>query len=195
MAAGKKNATRLGAAIVFVDEAGFLMAPLVRRSWAPRGQTPVLRQRGRSRRKVSVIAALVISPKRKRVRACFGLLPDANFDGESVLAFLRELRCNLRVPMVLVWDRLKAHIGEPVAGWIVRHRDSVRASLLPPYAPELNPVETLWAHAKTNAMANFAARDLDELMAQTHVSTLLIADDEALLRSFLKHGPLFLRLR
>src|SRR6266496_6547980 len=91
MAAGKKNATRLGAAIVFVDEAGFLMAPLVRRSWAPRGQTPVLRQRGRSRRKVSVVAASLNTTKRKRVRACFGLLPDANFDGESVLAFLREI--------------------------------------------------------------------------------------------------------
>ncbi len=171
------------------------MAPLVRRSWAPRAHTPVLMQRGRSRRKVSVIAALVISPKRRRVRAFFGLLPDANFDGASVLAFLRELKRSLRVPMTLVWDRLQAHLGEPVAGWLVRHRDSVRAKLLPPYAPELNPVEMIWAHAKTNAMANFAPHDLDELLAQTHVTTLLIADDKALLRSFLKHSPLSLRLK
>lgn len=171
------------------------MAPLVRRTWAPCGQTPVLMQRGRSRRKVSVIAALVISPKRKRVRAFFGLLPDANYDGEAVLAFVRDLKRNLRVPMTLIWDRLKAHIGEPVAGWLLRHRDSVRANLLPPYAPDLNPVETIWAHAKTNPLANFAPLDLDELLAQTHVSTLLIADDEALLRSFLKHCPLSLRLR
>jgi hypothetical protein len=33
------------------------------------------------------------------------------------------------------------------------------------------------------------------LMTQTQVSTLLIADDEVLLRSFLKHRPLSLRLK
>lgn len=171
------------------------MAPLVRRSWAPRGHTPVLLQRGRSRRKVSVIAALTISPKRHRVRAYFGLLPDANFDGESVRAFLRELRRSLRVPMVLVWDRLKAHIGEPVAGWIVRHRAQVGAILLPPYAPELNPVELIWGHAKSNLLANFAPIELQELLAQTQVATLSIGDDESLLRSFIKHCPLSLRLK
>jgi len=86
-------------------------APLVRRTWAPRGHTPVLMQRGRSRRKVSVIGALVISPRRRRVRAYFGLLPDANFDGESILAFVVQLCRALRVPIALIWDRLGAHIG------------------------------------------------------------------------------------
>lgn len=124
------------------------MAPLVRRPWAPRGQTPVLMQRGRSRRKVSAIGALVISPQRRRVRAHFGLLPDANFDGPEILAFLRQLRRTLGGSIVVVWDRLKAHIGEPIAAWLIRHRRTVRAYLLPPYAPELNPVELIWGHSK-----------------------------------------------
>jgi transposase len=171
------------------------MAPLVRRSWAPRGHTPVLMQRGRSRRKVSVIGALVISPRRRRVRAYFGLLPDANFDGESILAFLKQLRRALGVPMALIWDRLGAHLGEPVAPWLVRNRHRVRAHLLPPYAPELNPVELIWGHAKSNPLANFAPLELEELLAQTQVTTLAIGDDEALLRSFIKHCPLSLRLR
>ena len=46
----------------------------------------------------------------------------------------------LRVPIALIWDRLGAHIGEPLAPWLVRNRHRVRAHLLPPYAPELNPV-------------------------------------------------------
>ena len=171
------------------------MAPLVRRTWARRGHTPVLRQRGRSRRKVSVIGALVISPRRRRVRAYFGLLPDANFDGESILAFLLQLRRALRVPIALIWDRLGAHIGAPVAAWLVRHRHRVRAHLLPPYAPELNPVELIWAHAKSNPLANFAPSELDELLAQAQVVTLALGDDEPLLRSFLKHCPLSLRLK
>ena len=171
------------------------MAPLVRRTWAPRGHTPVLMQRGRSRRKVSVIGALVISPRRRRVRAYFGLLPDANFDGESILAFVMQLRRALHVPMALIWDRLGAHIGAPVAAWLVRNRPRVSAHLLPPYAPELNPVELIWGHTKSNALANFAPSELDELLAQTQVATLAIGDDEPLLRSFIKHCPLSLRLK
>ncbi|HZP91917.1 MAG TPA: transposase [Burkholderiales bacterium] len=171
------------------------MAPLVRRTWAPRGRTPVLTQRGRSRRKVSVIGALVISPRLERVRAYFGLLPEANFDGESILAFVRQLRRALRVPLALLWDRLGAHIGEPVAPWLARNRRSVRAHLLPPYAPELNPVELIWGHTKSNPLANFAPREFEDLVAQTQLATLAIGDDEPLLRSFLKHCPLSLRLK
>ena len=98
-------------------------------------------QRGGSRRKVSVIGALVISPRRRRVRAYFGFLPDANFDGASILAFLRQLCRALRAAIVLIWDRLAAHIGEPFAAWLMRNRHRVRAHLLPPYAPELNLAE------------------------------------------------------
>ncbi len=171
------------------------MAPLVRRTWAPRGHTPVLLQRGRSRRKVSVIGALVISPRRRRVRAYFGLLPDANFDGAAILAFLMQLCRALRVPIALIWDRLSAHIGAPVAPWLARNRHRVRAHLLPPYAPELNPVELIWGHTKCNPLANFAPSELHELLDQTQVATLAIGDDQPLLRSFIKHCPLSLRLK
>jgi putative transposase len=195
VAAGKKNAARQGAAIVFIDEAGFLMGPLVRRSWSPRGHTPVLMQRGRSRRKVSVIGALVISPRRRRVRGYFGVLPDANFDGQSILAFLKQLRRAQRAPIALIWDRLQAHLVEPVSGWLTHPRRCVRAHLLPPYAPELNPVELMWGYAKTNPLANFAPLELDDLVMQTQLATFAMGDDEPLLRSFLQHCPLSLRLR
>ena len=77
------------------------MAPLVRRSWSPRGHTPVLVKRGRSRRKVSVIGALVISPKRRRVRGYFRLHPEVDLDGPLVLSFVKELLRTLRVPLEL----------------------------------------------------------------------------------------------
>ena len=195
LAAGKKNAGRRGAAIVFIDEAGFLMAPLRRRSWAPRGHTPRLRQRGRSRRKVSVIGALVISPHRHRVHGYFGFQPDANYDGEAILAFLKELRRTLRVPLTLVWDRLRAHRFEPVAGWLAEHRHDVRAYLLPPYAPELNPVELIWGYAKSHRLANFAPLELHDLVMQTQLVAYAIGDDQMLLRSFIQHCPLSLRLK
>jgi transposase len=195
LATGKKNAARRGAAIVFIDEAGFLMGPLRRRTWAPRGHTPQLRQRGRSRRKVSVIGALTISPRRQRVRAYFDVLPEANYDGEAVLAFLTQLRRTVQAPMVVIWDRLRAHRFEPVASWLAQHRCDVRAHLLPSYAPELNPVELIWGYAKSNPLANFAPLELHDLVMQTQLAIYAIGDDESLLRSFIDHCPLSLRLR
>ena len=67
------------------------MAPLVRRSWAPRDQTPILRQRTRSRRKVSVIAGLGIFPDRHRVALVFRLHPDINIRAREIKAFLGQL--------------------------------------------------------------------------------------------------------
>ena len=166
------------------------MAPLVRRSWAPRGHTPKLTQRGRSRRKLSVIGALVVSPHRRRVHAYFAVQADASCDGERIVPFLQQLCRALRVPIVLVWDRLAAHIGEPVKGWLVRNRHRLRAELLPPYAPELNPLELIWGHAKCNHLANFAPLEFHELAMQAHLSVLQIGDNPALLRSFLRHCAL-----
>ena len=171
------------------------MGPLRRRTWAPRGHTPRLRQRGRSRRKVSVIGALVISPWRHRVRAYFGVLPEANYDGDAILAFLKQLRRTLRAPMAVIWDRLRAHRFEPVAGWLVKHRHQLRAHLLPPYAPELNPVELIWGYAKANPLANFAPLELDDLVMQTQLAAYAIGADESLLRSFIQHCVLSLRLK
>jgi hypothetical protein len=57
----KKNPGARRAGLVFLDESGLLLLPLVRRSWSRCGQTPVLRQVGRNRKKVSAIAALCVS--------------------------------------------------------------------------------------------------------------------------------------
>jgi hypothetical protein len=195
MAAGKKNAARRGATIIFIDEAGFLMAPLARRTWAPRGKTPQLLQRGRSHRKVSVIGALLISPQRRRVRACFDFLPDANFDASSILAFVKTLHRTVRTPITLIWDRLQAHQTEPVASWLTQHRRTVSVHQLPPYAPELNPVELLWGHTKRNPLANFAPFELDHLVMQTQLALYTLGADQPLLRALLRHCPLSLRLK
>jgi hypothetical protein len=65
LARDQKKAPRLKAWLVFLDESGMLMAPLVRRSWAPCGQPPVLDQRGAHHRKVSAAAVLCRTPPRR----------------------------------------------------------------------------------------------------------------------------------
>jgi transposase len=193
VAPGKKNASTLRASLVFLDESGLLMAPLVRRSWAPRGRTPILYQTTRSREKVSIIAALSVSPQRRRVGLYFSLYPNANVTMAAVVAFLRELARHLQHAIILIWDRLPAHRGRTIRRFLAR-RKRCRAVFLPPYAPELNPVERLWSYLKTNPLANLAAPDAEPLSRLAHRQARKVQQRQALLRSFIRSTPLAVRL-
>lgn len=84
-----------------------MLQPLVRRTWALSGQTPVLDQWDR-RDRVSVITALALSPQRRRVRMFFRLL-DQNAKAEDFVWFLNDLRNDLGRKLHVVWDNLGAH--------------------------------------------------------------------------------------
>jgi transposase len=170
------------------------MAPLVRRSWNPRGQTPVLYQRTRSHKKVSAIAALCIAPCRNRVHLYFRLHPDVNINADLVIEFLRHLVRQLDGPVVLVWDRLLAHRARKVQAFI-RNTTDLYVYLLPPYAPELNPVENVWGYLKMNPLSNQPFFDVDSLTTVTRSHGRSIQRKQSLLRSFVKHSPLPLCLR
>jgi len=189
VASYQKKARRLNASLVFIDESGLLLAPVVRRTWAPCGQTPILYQRGRARQKVSIIAALTLSPRRQRPGLYFSLRANENVTTTWLLPFLRALTRHLRGALVLVWDRLPGHRAHVITQYL--HRKGRDVALLPPYAPELNPVEILWAYLKNNPLANFAAPDTPALarVATRHVRRLCHRPE--LLRSFFDATPLF----
>jgi transposase len=193
VAPGKKNTSRLKASLVFLDESGLLMALLVRRTWAPVGQTPILYQRTRSHERVSMIAAITVSPKRRKVGLYFRLLPKENVVTGNLLSFLRQLQRQLGSPILIVWDRLNVH--RSIWAKIHPRNRSIHSAFLPPYAPELNPVEAFWAYLKMNPLANYAVSDVEELRRRADRHTRHIADDQLLLRSFIKASPLSLRLK
>jgi transposase len=170
-----------------------LMAPLVRRSWSLRGHTPLLRQRGRCHQKVSAIAALCVAPTRDRLALYFRLHPDANVNAERAMDFLEHLQRQLRTPIVLIWDSFQAHKGELVNQCVFPR--SAHLEYLPPYAPELNPVEYLWAYLKTNPLANDPAADLHTLAHRTRRAAYSVQHRQDLLRAFFRHTGLSLRLK
>lgn len=165
---------------MFLDESGLLMAPWVRRSWAPCGHTPVWIQRGAHHRKVSVMAALCVAPGRERVHFYFRLYPDADIPARHVIGFRTRLQRELHGPWVMLWDHLNAHRARRTTQFLVAHPHPFPA-FFPSYAPELNPLEYAWGYLKVNPLARFDARSLQRR--------------PDLLRSFLRHSPLFLRLR
>jgi len=165
------------------------MAPLLRRSWAPYGQTPVILQRTNSHKKVSVIAGLCISPYRDRVTLYFRLHPDQNINGQRVKEFLRQLSIQVKHPIILVWDRFAPHRSRKVNVFL-ESLERVHAYFFPPYAPELNPAEGVWGYLKMNPMANFPAAELQTLSLQTRRCSRNIQRKSQLLISFIEHSHL-----
>lgn len=188
LARGKKNAIRVGATIIFIDESGLLMAPLVRRTWAPRGVTPVLSHRTRHRQKVSVIAGLCWR-QGEEVRQYFRLHPNENINTRRILAFLCQLFRHIDGPVTIIWDRLNSHRSPRVRAYVERRPNS-QIVFLPPYAPELNPVEYVWGNWKMNPLVNLAALTLDDLVSAVRSAAFATQRRQQLLSSFLRHSPL-----
>ena len=171
-----------------------MMAPLLRRTWSRRGETPWLHHCGGTHRKVTAIGALCVAPDRHDVRLYFRLHPNANINSERVVDFLGQLLPQLGAPLVLLWDRLNAHRAFLVQDFLAAH-PQLRTEFFPPYAPELNPIEYVWSYLKLNPLANLAFFDLDQLTATARRHGRSLQRQPLLLRSFLRHSPLSLRLR
>lgn len=135
----------MGAHLVFIDESGFLLIPSVRKTWAPRGHTPLLRFWQRHDR-LSVISGISVSPRRHRL-GLYYRVHRTNIHQAEVCDFLRHLLRHLRGPVIVLWDNGRIHKGPPVRA--VCHRfQRLRLEFFPPYAPELNPDEGIWTLTK-----------------------------------------------
>lgn len=145
--------------MIFVDESGFLLIPNVKRTWAPKGQTPVVHHQIRNG-KLSAINALAVSPKRKRI-ALYLRFRRGSLRGPAIREFLEVLLKQVRGPIILLWDRNPIHKQSEVQALIAAH-PRLHCEYFPGYAPELNPAEFVWAQADS-ALANSAPEDLPEL--------------------------------
>lgn len=173
MATVEKKARDDRAYLVLIDESGFFLNPLVRRTWAPRGRTPSLTCFGRHRDKVSTIAAISVAPLRRRVGLHWRTDPKHYIDAAAVVEFLRGLLRRLRGRVIVVWDGGSNHKG-PLIRELLRQYPRLHLERLPAYAPDLNPVEMLWSYLKYGKMANFVprhVRHLDERV-QEHLTEL-----------------------
>lgn len=190
VAAGKKNAARLGAHLVFVDESGFLLIPTVRRTWAPRGQTPILRHWQRHDR-ISVISGLSLSPRRLRCGLYFQLHRD-NIRAAGTCEFLRHLLRHLRGTVIVVWDNSNVHRGPLIRSFLER-TPRLRIEYFPAYAPELNPDEGVWRQTKTE-LANGRPDDLDVLQRTLFASLTQLRHSTPRLRACIAHAGIPIHL-
>jgi transposase len=145
-----------------IDETGLFLNPVVRRTWSLIGQTPVLDTDGGHRHKVSVIGGVSVSPKAQRLGFYFASEPDGFFTAEKIVPFLRDLLKHLRGKVIVVWDRGNNHKGPIIREFLKRSR-RLHLEMLPPWAPEYNPMEDVWSWLKYGELANFTPVDIPEL--------------------------------
>lgn len=161
------------------------------------GVTPVVTIAGRGWKKISAVGVLTLSPGtttrdgkvvRRRVGQHFRLY-EGDIDGPRCAECLRDLLRRVPGKVVLLWDALAVH-RTPAVRQVLNTRPRVTVHRLPSYAPELNPVEPMWAHAKGSGLRGYAPESIEDLEIKAACTLGDIGDRQSLLRSFFKATPL-----
>ena len=156
------QAKREGGVGWWLDEMGVPSDAAAGRSWAPIGQTPVIKRTGK-RFGVNMLSA-ISNAGRLRFRLFTG-----SFNGPVFIDFLgRLLRdCGGRKVHLIV-DGHPVHHAKLVSAWVGRHAERIELHFLPGYSPELNPVELLNHDVKANAAGRRRPRSAGELREELH---------------------------
>jgi transposase len=196
VAGGKTVAAQRHAWIVFEDEAGQTLRPPKARTWGRRGHTPVIPVSGKGSGRISIAGLTCYQPGR-RSRLIYRTIVHRgrknerrSFSERDYISLIDAAHQQLDGPIVLVWDNLNTHISAAMRQ-MIDARDWLHVIRLPAYAPDLNPVETVWSHLK-RSIGNLAVAGVDHLQAIIKNRLARIQYRTDLLDSFLAHTGLTL---
>lgn len=189
MGADKKGVKKHGATLVFLDESGLTQRPSVRRTWSPRGVTPIIRHHF-NWKKINSIGVIACKPDGSDPRLLLHM-QKTSVNKESIVAFIDALHEEIAGPVVLLWDGLPAHRSLVVKDHVEKHKDWLTVERLPSYAPELNPVEYLWSTLKGKDVANLCSDTLDQIEDKLQEAAVRIKGTKSILQGFLRASTLF----
>jgi transposase len=182
----KKNASRLGAYLIFIDESGFMLTPSIRRTWAPVGKTPFMHHRF-SNERISIISGVSVSPTRRRL-GLYGLFFWDNIRQEEVTSFLRQVLRHLRGHVIALLDNSNTHRGGPIRELCLK-APRLHVEYFPPYAPELNPDEGVWGILK-GKLANGRPDNVEELSRSLQYEFKRLSRSQSKLRGCIRQSEL-----
>src|SRR5450432_687572 len=183
LAGDLKKAQKERRTIVFIDESGLSQRPHRCRTWAPRGETPVL-QYHFNWKTLSVIAGVTLWN-------FYFQIFEQSIKSEQIIEFLQHLLRYIDGDILLIWDRLPAHRSLVTQRFIRDQKGRLEMEYLPPYAPELNPVEYIWAHCKHHELPNVCAKNLWDLNEGARRSLKRMRRRPRLITAFWKQASLF----
>jgi hypothetical protein len=170
-----------------------MLTPVVRRTLAPRGQTPVLPCWDR-RNRIGAISCIPLSPRLYLPALYFPLLPDdTNATAAHIIAFLRELKKSLP-RLTVIWDRHGIHSKVRLVQAFLKANPRVVAEDFPGYVPALNPDEGAWGWTKYGRLVNFTAADTAALRERVRAELTWLKTHPYFLDPFTEHTNLPLQL-
>ncbi len=165
---------------MFVDEAGFYQLPTAVRTYAPRGETPVLRA-PLNYDHLSAISGITPAGK------LYMRAGEDSIGGSEVVGFLRHVLREVTGKLTVVWDGLPAHWGTDVRTFL---SDGAARRLhleqLPSYAPDLNPDEGVWNWPGNVEMKNLCCKGLDRLRTELRRAKERLRHKTRIIRSFFR---------
>lgn len=175
-----KRAKAEGAEISFWDESGFRADSVQGKTWAPVGETPVVKVPGQRQ---SISAASAVSAKGAFWFATY----KGGLNGDLFVELLKKLMFRRKKPLHLVLDGLPAHKTKVVKAYVASTEGKLTLHFLPGYAPELNPDELVWSHAKRTGNARRPLQKGEKLEQRIAVQLAEIGNNPKLVRSFFRH--------
>jgi transposase len=171
-----------GAEIHWGDESGLRSDDVRGRSYAPKGQTPVVRI-NHKRHGLSVIST-VTNKGQMRWKIFAGAL-----NADILLDFMRRLIKGQPRKLFLILDNLRVHHAKPVKAWLAEHKDAIEVFYLPSYSPELNPDEMAHADLKQAVTKRAPARTKLQLVKATARHLRSVQKQPARIQSYFQHDP------
>jgi transposase len=183
----RTRARRERRVLVFEDESGFYLLPGVVRTYAPEGQTPVLREQ-QTRDHLSVMGGM--TPEGQ----VYTLARPESLNGLHSIEFLTHLLKVTGKRLLVIWDGSPIHRRVAVQEFVAQSKGKVWLEALPGYAPDLNPWdEGGWHHLKYVQMGNVVCHDLEELHEQFHLALDRLRQKPRLVRGFFAQAGLTLK--
>ena len=177
-----RRAKAMRAAIYWGDETGISNQDQIGRSYAPRGQTPVMPRTARR------IARSMISAVSNRGLMRF-MLYEGGLNADRFIAFLRRLIKDAGQKVVLIVDNLKVHKAGKVMAWIKSHAHEIELCYLPSYAPDHNPSEYLNNDLKQQLRQQPQSGSEQELIERTRSVLRAIQRSPDRIRAYFRPEP------
>jgi hypothetical protein len=143
-------------------------------------------------KKLSICSAIAYRWDGWRCRLYFRII-SGSFNDENLINFLAQVEKQLRgQKVILIWDGLPSHRSRKMRQYLTQQEHWLSVIRLPAYAPELNPVESLWANILGHELANRSVNDLGEMVEGVRNGFRRVHSEEWLLHSFLNHAGLMI---
>ena len=171
-----------GAEIQWGDESGLRSDDVRGRSYAPKGETPVVRVPNK-RHSLSIIST-VTNKGQMRWRIFDGALNSA-----ILIDFFKRLIKGQKKKVFLILDNLRVHHSRPVKEWLADHADAIEVFYLPSYSPELNPDEMANADLKQAVTKLAPARTKLQLVKATARHLRSVQRQPERIKKYFEHAP------